>query len=297
MNIFNALASGSRRSLRAWRGILIFWFFSLSLAALVALPLKSAMKTGFGRSTITEKLLTGLDYEVLSDLGPLFKSLIHSVSTCLLLLLLLWILVNAFITGGLFNSLKSREEKFSTAEFFKASARNFLPFLGITLIISSIIYFISVIFIGLPLVGIISSKNPDESVPWLIMIISVSLFILISQFFVLVSDYARAWQVINEKSACFKAIGFGFSRSFGNFRSSFPMMLIIWFIQTLFIFIVFNSLGNCKPVSGTGVLVLFLISQLLFYVRLFLKVWRYGSVTCLKEIVDQQPSSETTVTM
>lgn len=293
MKIFNALGSGCRRSFKAWKGILIFWFFSLSLAALVALPMKSVMKAGFGQSTITGRLLNGLDNEVISDLGPVFKSLVHSFSSGLLLLLLLWVLVNAFITGGLFNSLKRSEEKFSTGEFFKASARNFLSFLGITLIISSIIYFLSIIFIGLPFMGIISSRNPDESVPWLIMIICVSFYVLISQIFVLVADYARAWQVKNEKIACFKALGFGFSRSFGKFLSSFPMMLIIWLIQTLFIILVFKIIGNWKPASSVGVIGLFLLSQLLFYIRLFLKVWRYGSVTSLKEINDPLPSSET----
>jgi hypothetical protein len=293
MKIFKALSSGCKRSLTAWKGILIFWFISLSLATLVALPMKSVLKAGFGQSTITGRLLNGLDVEVISDLGPVYKSLVHSFSSGLMLLLLLWVIINAFITGGLFNCLKSSKEKFSSSEFFKACARNFLSFLGITLIISSILYLLSVIFIALPIAGIMSSENPDESVPWLVLIISVSVFVLISQIFVLVADYARTWQVNNEKPACFKALGFGFRRSFGRFLSSFPMMLIIWMIQTLFIIIVFKVIGNWKPVSGIGVFGLFLLSQILFYFRLFLKVWKYGSVTSLKEINDPLPSSET----
>jgi hypothetical protein len=143
--------------------------------------------------------------------------------------------------------------------------------------------------------GVISTENPDESVPWLILIISISFYILVSQIFVLVADYARAWQVKNEKPDLFRALRFGFSRTFSRFLSSFPMMLIIWLIQTLFVLLVFKIIGIWKPTSGIGVFGLFLLSQVLFYIRFLLKAWRYGSVTSLKELNDPLPVSEATV--
>jgi len=294
MKIFKALGSGCHRSLKVWKGVLIFWFISLSLVSLVALPFKAIMKTGLGQSAITGKLLNGIDVEVLSDLGPVYKSLTHSFSAGLLLLLLLWLLVNAFLTGGLFNSLKSKEEKFSAGEFFRASARNFLSFMGITLSISAIMLLLALILIVIPMGGVASPDNPNESVPWLILIISFSFYVLISQVFVIIADYARAWQVRNEKPACFRALGFGFSRSFRKFRSSFPMMLIIWLVQTLFVVLVFKIIGNLKPATSIGVFGFFLLSQLMFYIRIFLKVWRYGSVTSLKELNDPSGVPENT---
>jgi hypothetical protein len=263
---------------------------------MVALPMKGVMKTGLGQSAITEKLMNGLNTEVISDLGILSKGLFRYFSSGLMMSFLLWLLINAFITGGLFNSLKSNEEKFNAGEFFKASARNFLPFLGITLIIGTILFLLASILIAVPMQGVTSPENPDESVPWLILIISISFYILVSQIFVLVADYARAWQVKNEKAACFRAIGFGFSRTFKRFLSSFPMMLIIWITQTLFVLFVVKVIGNWRPASGIGVFALFLLSQLLFYIRLLLKVWRYGSVTSLKEMNDPLTVLDTSVT-
>jgi len=292
MKIFKALGSGCHRSLKVWKGILIFWFISLSLVSLVAFPMKGIMKTGFGQSAITGRLLNGIDVEVLSDLGAVYKSLTHSFSAGLLLLLLLWLLINAFLTGGLFNSLKSNDEKFSAAEFFRTSARYFLPFMVITLIISAILILLALILIVIPMGGVASPDNPNESVPWLIMIISISFYILVSQIFVLVADYARAWQVKNEKPACFRALGFGFSRTFRRLLSSFPMMLIIWLVQTMFVLLVLKVIGNWKPASGFGVFGLFLLSQVLLYIRFLLKAWRYGSVTSLKELNDPLPVSD-----
>jgi hypothetical protein len=297
MKIFKALGSGCLRSIKTWKGIIIFWFISLALVSVVALPMKSAMKAGFGQSAITGRLMSGIDIEALSDLGTVYSSLTHYFSAGLLLLLFLWVLVNAFFTGGLFNCLKSNGVKFSSGEFFRASSRNFIPFLGITVIISTILIILALIFIVIPFNGITSSVNPDESVPWNIMFVSVLFYVLISQIFVLVADYARAWQVKNEKPACFRAIGFGFSRTFRRFLSSFPMMLIIWIIQTLFVILVLRVIGRWKPVTGIGIIGLFLLSQFLFFMRLLLKVWRYGSVTTLKELNDPSAVSEVTVTL
>lgn len=39
-----------------------------------------------------------------------------------------------------------------------------------------------------------------------------------------------------------------------------------------------------KPVTGGGVVLLFILSQLLFFIKILLKGWRYGSVTMLMEI-------------
>jgi hypothetical protein len=99
----------------------------------------------------------------------------------------------------------------------------------------------------------------------------------------LVADYARAWQVRSDRPACFKAIGFGFSNTFSNFRASYPLMLVILSVQILFFILVFTTIPGWRPVSAAGTILLFLLSQILFFIKVFLKVWRYGSVTALME--------------
>lgn len=44
-----------------------------------------------------------------------------------------------------------------------------------------------------------------------------------------------------------------------------------------------------KPVTGGGVVLLFILSQLLFFIKILLKGWRYGSVTKLMEINNYPP--------
>lgn len=284
MEIFKALASGFCKTLKAWKGILLIWLGSLITASLVALPMKAFLKSALGGSMITERLKDGIDLEVFGDIGDGFTNLISSFPTGLLLLILIGILLGAFLNGGIFDTLKTASGKISFSGFFRASAKNFWPFLVISLIISLIILALALFVIALPVSIVASSGSGSETAPFLTAFFSVLCFLLLSMIFMLVADYARAWHITQDKPACFKALGFGFSRAFGTFLSSYPMMLILLVIQMFFTIMVMFFLSRWKPETGGGVFLLFLASQILFYIKCGLKVWRYGSVTSLMEI-------------
>ncbi len=293
MKIFKALATGFCKTLKAWKGILLIWFGSLLTVSLIALPIKGFLKSAFGSSMITERLRDGIDLEVLGDIGSGFRNLLSSFPIGLLLLIVTGILLGAFLNGGIFNSLKYAGEKFSFSEFFKASSRNFWSFLIISVLISVTLYFISVLIIGLPLVFGLNGASATGKLPVFTAVIFLSLFILVSQLFILAADYARAWHVTQERQSAFKALGFGLSRTFGTFLSSFTMMLVLSLVMALFSFVVMKLLSGWIPRTGGSVFLLFVMSQLLFFIKSALKVWRYGSVTALKEINDTKVQKTT----
>ena len=294
MKIFKAFGSGFLRAAKAWKGVLIILFSSLMMASLIALPMKGAMKGAFGKSIITEKLLGGLDIEVLADLGANLRSLSHFFSSGLLLLIIFGILLNAFFTGGLFNTLRKSEKPDSFQEFFRESAVNFWSFLGISLIISIIIGFVGILVVGLPVSLVSQSQSGSEKTPFLIAMVTLSIFFIFVVILNLVADYARAWLVAGKEKSCFKAIGFGFSRTFGKFLSSFSLMFITLIVLVLYNWLVLMILGTWKPVTGMGVSFLFIVSQILFFCKIWLKTWRYGSVTSLMEQnnTDEKPIIE-----
>jgi hypothetical protein len=284
MKIFISIKAGLLRSLKSWNGILIICLCSLLLVSLVAIPLKGALKSGFGNSMITEMLKNGINVEVFADLGATFRSIFSSFSSGLFMSLLVGFLINSFLSGGLFNSLKGLSEKFSAAEFFKASARNFWSFFIITFIISVIIILLIIILIAIPVTIVSQNEIASEGAAFRTGIIATSIFLLFLPILLLVADYARAWQVLHEKDAGFKAVGFGFSRTFRTFISSYCLMLILMIIQALYGWLVLSIIAGMKPVTGGGVFLLFILSQLLFFIKILLKGWRYGSVTRLMEI-------------
>lgn len=290
MKIIIAVKTALLRTLRSWKGVLIIWFLSLLLVSLLALPMRGSLNSGFGSSMITERLRDGIDLEVFSDLGEGIKSLLSYFTSGLFLLMIVGFLLNAFLSGGLFNCLKGSSGKFSTAEFFRASSKNFWSFLVILSIVSIIVIVLGFLVIGVPMSLVGSAEIPQEGTLLKTFFLVTSVFLLLLIILLLVADYARAWQVAEEQNACFKAIGIGFSRTFRTFSSSYPLMLLVLVVQVLCGWLVLYILPGMKPVSSVGVFLFFLLSQLLFIIKVLLKVWRYGSVTSLMEINSYPPS-------
>ena len=283
MKIIVAIRKGAYRSLKSWKGSMILWISSLAMVSLLEIPLKGALNAGFGRSMITEKLNDGFNLEVFADLGTYLNSLISYFSYGLFMLILAGIILNAFLTGGLFNALKETSGKYSSADFFRASSNNFWSFLIITLIISVIIFFLALFIIIVPVAVMIMARNPSGFSIVTAGIIASSIFLLFLPVLCLVADYARAWRLRNEKSSGFRALGIGFKMTFRYFLSSYTLIIIIIIVQILFGWLVLHILLGWRPTTGGGVFGLFLVSQLLFCFRLLLKSWRYACVTSLME--------------
>jgi|WetSurMetagenome_2_1015567.scaffolds.fasta_scaffold34505_2 hypothetical protein len=286
MKIFRALFSGFLKSINAWKAILIFWFNTFLLISLITFPIKGAVKSGFGKSMITEKLTDGIDLSAVTDLLENTKNLIPSLSSGLFIFLLIGFLMNTFLSGGIFNSLKKSENKVSPSEFFAASSRNFWSFLVISLIISGIILFLGFLMVVLPVSITVQSKSHHEGAVFFTLLISGILYLISLMILYLIADYARVWQAGNENKACFSALGYGFTRTFGTFLTSFPVMLIAVIVQIIFALVAFGIIGHWEPSTGGGVFLLFIVSQFLVLIRILLKTWRYGSITSMAEIID-----------
>ncbi len=266
-----------------WKGVLFIWFSSLLAAGMIAVPLKHALSAGFSDSMITERLAHGISLEVFSDLGPVMKSIMSFMSGGFIMAVLVWFLLNAFFTGGIFHGLRNTETDFSIGHFLKDSAKRFLAFLIINSIITVIFLVVIILVIILPVSLVVQSGSQADGAIMITVRLSLYLFLLIVPVLLLSADYARAWQAANKRNACFRAIGFGFGHTFRTFFLSWPAMVLILVVQALFGWLVISVLPVYSPVSVSGVYLLFLMSQFFFFVKILLKVWRYGCVTSLME--------------
>jgi hypothetical protein len=284
MKIFKSIISGAMASLKSWKGILITWFMTFILVSILAIPLNGALNSGFGNSMITEKLADGFNAEVFTDLGPILDVIVSFLSAGLIAVMFAGFIMNIFLTGGLFSSVRKDNTRFSLSEFFRNSAKNFWSFLIISLIMSLIILLFFLLLIALPLIEISLSDKISFKASIIIASLIAVVSIVIIPFLLLVTDYARAWQASNENSVCFKAIRFGFYESLDKFRYSYPLMLFVLLVQGLFIYLVLSTISGWRPVTIGGLCMLFMVSQFLFFIRIFLKVWRFGSVTAMMEL-------------
>jgi hypothetical protein len=294
MKIFLAIKSGLIRSVRAWKGMAILWFISLALVSMVVVPLKASLNSAFGNSMVTEKLVKGINFDVLGDLGKNMHSLGSSLFSGIILLSLLAILVNVFITGGLFDALKAGTGKGTSENFFSSSAKNFWPFLIISVILYLIIIFLIVLLIVIPVAIAGNSESAPEGIIFITLAVAIPVFMAGVSVLCLVADYARAWQVTHSQKEPFKAIGYGFGKTFSTFASSFSVVIIMLFLQILPGWAMINIIAGYTPSTREGLFLLFIASQLMFLLRIFFKVLRYGSVTSLMDLnrISEQSAAE-----
>jgi hypothetical protein len=277
MTIINHILSGAGRSARSWKWIIITWFITLILVAMVVYPFRSGITNVLGSSMITEKLQNGFNIDVLANTGTGVSLISSFLTTGIIILLITTWLMNIFFSGGFFNKLGQKTNDTPVKSFFGASASNFWSFLVISLLVRLMVNLISFLLIGLPLI-IFASAGSGTNVMNIIMITG-GIFCIILPVFLLITDYARAWQAASSKKDAIRALGNGFRYTFRYFFSSWSMMFIIVAIQALFTLLVFMFITRMKPDSSGGVFLMFILSQLMFVVKIYLRTWRYGIVT------------------
>ncbi|MFZ0282338.1 MAG: hypothetical protein WAL29_11845, partial [Bacteroidales bacterium] len=217
MKIYDSVRSGFGLTLKSWKGVLIIWIFFLILIAIIAFPIRISVNSAFGNSMITEKLVEGFNLMAFTDLGPVLKNLVSFISGGVLFIFLIGFIINAFLTGGLFDAIRSEKGKFSFSLFFGACARNFWSFFIITLIISLIMIFGSGVIMLIAMIIISVSETIPEKGIYMIAFTSMFLVFSLIPVFLLIADYSRAWKASNEICSPFAALGFGFSQTFRKF--------------------------------------------------------------------------------
>jgi hypothetical protein len=283
MKIILAIKTGLSRSVRAWKGILVSWFISLVMVSLVVVPIKAGLNAAFGSSMVTEKLMKGINFDVLGDLGKNLHTIGSTLFAGIILLSLSAILVNIFISGGLFDSVSKDQDKATAEIFFRGSSKNFWPFLIISLILYFIVIALIILVIVVPVSIASSAESAPEGIVFRTMLVSCSVFLAATAIIFLVADYARAWQASRTQTASFRALGFGFSQTFRTFLPSACLMTILLLLQVLPIYFVIKIIAGYTPATGGGIFLLFIVSQLLMVLKIILKVLRYGSITSLME--------------
>lgn len=283
MKIIIAIRSGLSGSLKVWKGIFIYWIISLLMVSFIVVPLKASLLSALGNSMITEKLEKGINIDVLGDLGTNLHSMASSLFSGIILLTLAAVFINAFIAGGLFDSLRNNSGRFIPENFFRAAAKNFWSCLIINLSLCLIVISLIFVVIIIPVLLAANSDSWPEGTAFLVFDISFVIFLIALSLTYLIADYSRAWQASQIRNAGFKALGFGFRLTFGTFLSSFPLVLIMMVLQLLPAWGLLKIIAGYIPSKEGGILLLFLISQTLFFLKIFFKVLRYGSVTSLME--------------
>jgi len=277
MNL-SVFIKGAAKMLASYKLLTFMWLTTMLMICMVALPLKTGLKSIFGKSLATDRLLDGFDLGLTGDMGPAFGQLLSSATVGALILLMVGFLLHTFFAGGLFSKYTTEYGQFSISSFLKSSASHFLTYLGIAVLMMLIILGWTLLTFILPVVLIISSTDDPTS----LMKINGLLFALWGlgmPVWFLVADHSRRWVASTGVHRVFKALGEGFGSLKKKFLRSYLVILIITVINVLFVMLAFYLTASSVPEKSLVIFLFFLGTQALFIIRLSLKAWRYATVT------------------
>jgi hypothetical protein len=286
MKILIALKHGIIQSSKSWKAVLLIWFTLFLMVSLISYPVKGMMISGFGNSMVVERLEKGIDIEIMSDLLHQTNGILPAFGNGLFILFIVNFFINAFFNGGLFYNVSPYFTHFSFSGFWIACSRNFWRFLVIDLIMSFFILFITVVIFSAPLLMLeMESDKTDKNVIQ-IFYLAGFIYMILMPVLLLAADYARAWQVNQGKNRWFASIGFGFIQCFRTLLSSWITMFVILIIQGLCWFLILRVIPVLVPSTNKGLILLFIISQALIMLKIYLKIFRYG---CVSSLMSFQP--------
>jgi hypothetical protein len=277
MDFLKILRRGAAAAVSSYRQLITIWLITLLMILLVAMPLKSSLKNIFGNSVAVERLSDGFDLGLIGDMGDRFGELMSSATTGVLLVCCTGVLLYIFFTGGLFAQYTTAYGRLKQTAFFRASAQNFLPFLLVTLLIYCIIGVYTFLIVGIP--GGIRIAMARGSMPeGYFMIWFYAVWGLGMPVWLLVADYARRWMAATGSHKIFRALGEGFRSLHKKFWRSYLTMLVIILLNVVFVLASLWFTTWSVPEKGFVIFLFFIVTQLLFVFRLFMKAWRYATV-------------------
>ncbi|MFO7852332.1 MAG: hypothetical protein ACQERS_09000 [Bacteroidota bacterium] len=284
MKFIKAYTSGAVRALRSIKALLIIWLFTFSVLAVFSVPLKSYISSALGDTTSTSLLKDGFDISFFMNLGEAFDPMMSAITGGILIIILIFFFLYVFFSGGLFDSLLANKWSYKPGDFFRSSARYFLSYLMVVILVMLMTLIAMFLVIGVPLIIQRAGSAASEAATLKLISILRIIALLVLPIFLLVADYSRVWLAANNHFKVFKALGYGFKATFKSFFGSYFFMLTMIIVQGLYLMLVVKLLSDYTPDTGGGLFLLFLISQVLFFIKLYLRALRYGGIAALYQM-------------
>jgi hypothetical protein len=283
MKIAGLILDGFRKSIRSLKIIILLWVISLTGSVLVVAPLQRNIARVLDGTIAYELFYEGFNIDVFADIMHAILPALASFSISFFLVTAILFLANTFITSGIFRVLAGSWKKpYKRNMFLKGADRGFGGFLFVALV-TGILFFLLCLLICIIPVTIVVAAGGDETTVITVAIIGVLLIFVLSPVLLLMADYARALITSDKWLSPFRAMLGGFKLTVKWFRRGWIIMMLILATSLLVSYLAVNVVLYSKAESGGSLFLLLIISQLFIFIKIWLKVIRYGTVTAMFE--------------
>ena len=293
MSILQAFSTGVRRATSEPKMVFVLYLLNLLLAIPLALAFRAVLVAGFGSSLAPAAMMESLDFTVFQDFMNVHSASLQTVFGQVLSVLVLSMIVQTFLAGGILTVLQD-QAKYSSAAFFKGCGAYFFRFFRLFLLFG-VILLLTAVVVGAVVFsvaeGLTESASSEVTELW-IRIASIVLFLLPVMLVMMAGDYAKIHMVLHDQRSAFRMCGKGFAFVFRRFFSAFGLELLMLLIA-VFLFAVYLLIDlSIGMTSGAAIAVMFVIQQLFMMLRAWTRVFFFAGEMTLYRGLQRQPFAE-----
>jgi hypothetical protein len=278
MNILQAFSSGFRRALSEWKMMFLLYAVNLLMALPLALAFRATLSSGLGMSMDSTHLMEGLDFSVMRDFLNLHRDGVAALLQQILWVLIVYMILNTFLAGGILTVVRGKKEDFSASAFFGGCGTYFLRFLRLFLIFGVLLILILAILggvLGAITSIIIDSATSEITDVWARVSMAV-LLLLPLMLVIMIADYAKISVVAQEEHSMLKTAWWSTRLVFRNLFRTFGLEVLMLLIPIV-LFALYVALDlSIGMSSGMTILVMFVIQQLFIMSKAWTKVFFFS---------------------
>lgn len=294
MSIIHAFSTGFRRATSEPKMIFVLYLVNLLLAIPLALAFRSVLIAGFGASLAPAQVMASLDFTVFQDFMNLNAANVQTVFGQVLSFLLLSMLLQTFLAGGILTVLQDQEKKYSSSSFFKGCGTYFFRFFRLFLLFGVLLLVVALLVGGIVIAlseGMTENATSEVTELW-IRIAAIALFFLPLMLILMAADYAKIHFVLHDERSAFRSCGKGFAFVFRRFFPALGLELLMLLIAIILFAIYFWLDLSIGMTTTATILVMFVVQQLFMMLRAWTKVFFFAGEITLYRSLQRQPFPE-----
>jgi len=309
MNIMKAFRRGYSLVNENIKMVPIIYIVNLAVATILAIPMFATLNNSFGARAVREKMIQNFDYDwwstfrlgansfektirpsLSSGFGTLFDNLqlllngkFNSFGIWILVFGVVYLLLAAFMNGGVIGIYADEKRSFTVSRFFSNSGFYFHHFFALTFAVA-ILFFIVYKFISPALFGIINglSRNwmSDRAV-WFVHLAGYIILLFIIAFFNMIFDYAKIIIVLEKKKSSWLCIWLGFKFAVKHFAKTIGLYFLLAAVGLGLVLVFGLAQTFVQPTQIVLLVVVIAIQQIFIFLKIGLRLDFYGAQMAL----------------
>ena len=262
----------------------ILYSLTLALAMFVAYPLHKYLDKQVGNSLMINDIVEGFNYTFYADFMNHYGDGISPILNQSFYLILLYLMLFIFLTGGIVKTFIHRPHFYSPAIFWSNCAAYFGKIFRLSIyffVIHGIVLGAFLVIFSIITNGMSPTNLESEGIIFIAIKFMTPIYILFASFFFMWQDYTKIALVKNEYNWIFQAMKDALIFIKNNFRKAFGLYLLNMLLLGLLFIINYFITSAFEINSDNTIFLSFFLSQLFIITRLGLKLINLSSATHL----------------